>query len=166
MLMVLLGIMVSQSMPLLVGGVADVGERLVESKVLECPQSGAASWRGNRDGLLLECGGLDCCVFAEDGGGSGRLYGGVALALGPALKRLRGLLWPMFLIGLDPVLRDWWLSWIVNASWLGVSSTSKSDRLLVFFFSSNCQGCVCLVVAVMAVCSSTTFYILLVFCYL
>jgi hypothetical protein len=35
MLMVLLGIMVSQSMPLLAGGVADAGERLVESKVLK-----------------------------------------------------------------------------------------------------------------------------------
>jgi hypothetical protein len=35
MLMVLLGIMVSQFMPLLVGGVADAIERLVESKLLE-----------------------------------------------------------------------------------------------------------------------------------
>jgi hypothetical protein len=35
MLMVLPEIMVSQSMPLLVGGVADAGERLVESKLLE-----------------------------------------------------------------------------------------------------------------------------------
>jgi hypothetical protein len=34
--MVLLGIMVSLSMPLLVGGVADADERLVESKPLEC----------------------------------------------------------------------------------------------------------------------------------
>jgi hypothetical protein len=60
--------------------------------------------------LLLECNGLDCCVFAEDGGGSGHLKGGVALALDPMLKKLGGLLRPMFLIGLDPVLRDWWLS--------------------------------------------------------
>jgi hypothetical protein len=113
-------------MPLLVEGVADTGERLVESKLLEWLQSGAASWCGNRNGLLLECGGLDCCVFVEDGGGSGSLYGGVALALGPTLKRLRGLLRPMFLIRLDPVLQDWWKSWLVNASWLGVFSTSKS----------------------------------------
>jgi hypothetical protein len=35
MLMMLLGIMVSQSMPLLIGGVADANERLVESKLLE-----------------------------------------------------------------------------------------------------------------------------------
>jgi hypothetical protein len=35
MLMAFLGIMVSQSMPLLAGGVADAGERLVESKLLE-----------------------------------------------------------------------------------------------------------------------------------
>jgi hypothetical protein len=39
-------------------------------------------------------------VFAEDGGGSGYLYSGVALALDPVLKRLGGLLRPMFLIGL------------------------------------------------------------------
>jgi hypothetical protein len=35
MLMVFLGIMVSQSMPLLVGGVADASEGLVEFKLLE-----------------------------------------------------------------------------------------------------------------------------------
>jgi hypothetical protein len=35
MLMVLLGIMVSQSMPMFVGGVADVGKRLMEFKLLE-----------------------------------------------------------------------------------------------------------------------------------
>jgi hypothetical protein len=35
MLMVFLGIMVSQFMPLLVGGVADASERLVDSKLLE-----------------------------------------------------------------------------------------------------------------------------------
>jgi hypothetical protein len=32
---------------------------------------------------------------------------GVALALDLTLKRLEGLLLPMFLIRLDPVLRDW-----------------------------------------------------------
>jgi hypothetical protein len=95
--MVLLEIMVFQSMPLLVGGVADAGERLVESKLLEWLRSSVASWCGDRDGLLLECGGLGCYVFAEDGGGSGRLNGGVALALDPMLKRLRGLLRSMFL---------------------------------------------------------------------
>jgi hypothetical protein len=125
-LMVLLGITVSQSMPLLVRGVADTNERLMESKLLEWLESGVALWRGNRDGLLLEYGGLDCCVFTEDGGGSGRLYGGVAVALGPTWKTLEGLLWPMFLIGLDLVLHEWWLSRLVNASWLGVSSTSMS----------------------------------------
>jgi hypothetical protein len=124
--MVFLGIMVSQSMPLLVGGVADVGKRLVESKLLKWLQCGAVSWCGDKDKLLLECGGLDCFLFVEDGGGSGRLKGKVALAPGPALKKLGRLLRPMFLIGLDPVLRGWWLSRLVNALWLGVSSTSKS----------------------------------------
>jgi hypothetical protein len=80
MLMVLPGIMVSQSMPLLVGGVADAGERLVESKLLEWHRSSAVSWRGDRDNLLFECSGLDYCLFAKDGGGSGRLKGEVALA--------------------------------------------------------------------------------------
>jgi hypothetical protein len=84
------------------------------------------SWRGGRYGLLLECGDLDCYVFLEDGGGSGRLTGGVALASDPALKRLGGLLQLMFLIGLDPVLWGWWLSRFVNASRLEVSSALKS----------------------------------------
>jgi hypothetical protein len=65
-------------------------------------------------------------VFEEDGGGSGRLKGGVALALDPVLKKLGGLLRPMFLIGLDPTLRGWWLSRLVNASWLEVSSAPMS----------------------------------------
>jgi hypothetical protein len=43
MLMVLLGIMVSQFMSLLDGGVVDVGERLVESKQLQWFRSGAPS---------------------------------------------------------------------------------------------------------------------------
>jgi hypothetical protein len=59
-------------------------------------------------------------MFAEDGGGSGRLKGGVALAPDPVLKKLGGLLRPMFLIGLDPILQGWWLSRLVNASWRGV----------------------------------------------
>jgi hypothetical protein len=37
-------------------------------------------------------------VFVEDGGGSDRLKGGVALAPDPVLKMPRGLLWPMFLM--------------------------------------------------------------------
>jgi hypothetical protein len=41
--MVLLGIMVSKSMPLLVGGVANAVEKLVKSKLLEWLRSGAAS---------------------------------------------------------------------------------------------------------------------------
>jgi hypothetical protein len=53
----------------------------------------------------LECGGLDCYVFAKDGGGYGRLKDGMALALGSALKRLGGLLRSMFLFILDLVLR-------------------------------------------------------------
>jgi hypothetical protein len=126
MLLVFLGIMVSQSMSLLVGGVADASERLVESKLLEWLQSGVVSWRGGRDGLLLECGDLDCYVFMEDGGGSGRLKGGVVLAPDLALKRLGGLLRPMFLIGLDPVLQGWWLSRFVNTSRIEVSSALKS----------------------------------------
>jgi hypothetical protein len=105
MLMVLLGIMFSHSMSLLVGGVADTSERLVESKLLEWFQSGVVSCCSDKDRLLLVCGGFDCCVFAKDGGGSGCLKGMMALALDPVLKRLRGLLRLMFLIGLDPVLQ-------------------------------------------------------------
>jgi hypothetical protein len=47
------------------------------------------------------------------------MKGEVALALGSALKRYRGLLRLMFLIRIDPLLRGWWLPWLVNASWLG-----------------------------------------------
>jgi hypothetical protein len=39
-----------------------------------------------------------------DGGGSGHLYAGVVLAPVQALKRLGGLLRPMFLIRIDPAL--------------------------------------------------------------
>jgi hypothetical protein len=124
--MVLVRIMVSQPMLMFVGGDAGAGERFVEPKLLEWLQSGIALWRGAGDRLLLECGGLDCCVFVEDGGGSGRLKGGVALAPDPVLKILGGLLRPMFLIGLDPALRGWWLSRLVNALWLGVSSSPMS----------------------------------------
>jgi hypothetical protein len=132
MLMVLLGIMVSQSISLLAGCVADAGERLVESKLSVGLRFGAASWRGGKDGLLLECDGLDCGMFVEDGGGFGRLKGGLALAPDLALKRLGGLLRLIFLIGLDPVLRDWWLLRLVNASWLGISSTRPTtDALLL-----------------------------------
>jgi hypothetical protein len=52
MMMVLLGIMVFQSMLLLVGGVADADKRLVESKLLKWLRSGATSWCGGRDGLF------------------------------------------------------------------------------------------------------------------
>jgi hypothetical protein len=109
-------------MLLLVGGDASAGERFVEPKLLEWLRSDTASWRGGKDKLFLECGRLDYCMFVEDGGGSGRLKSGVALALDPGLKKLGGHLRPMFLIGLDPVLRGWWLSRLVNASWRGVSS--------------------------------------------
>jgi hypothetical protein len=126
MLMVLVGIIVSQPMLLFVGGDTGADERFVEPKLLEWLRSGVALWRGGGDRLLLECGGLDCCVFAEDDGGSGRLKGGVALAPDPVLKILGGLLLPMFLIGLDPALRGWWLSRLINALWLGVSSSPMS----------------------------------------
>jgi hypothetical protein len=49
-------------------------------------------------------------MFVEEDGVSGRLMGRVALAPDLALKKLRGLLQPMFLIGLDPASRGWWLS--------------------------------------------------------
>jgi hypothetical protein len=55
---------------------------------------------------LLECGELNCCMLAKDGGGFVRLKGGVALALDLVLKKPGVLLRPMFLIGLDPALRD------------------------------------------------------------
>ena len=51
--LVLVGIMVSHPMLMLIGGVASVGERLVESKLLDLFQSDVASWRGGGDGLLL-----------------------------------------------------------------------------------------------------------------
>jgi hypothetical protein len=118
-LMVLVRIMVSQPMLLLVGGDTGAGERFVEPKLLEWFRSSAASWRGGRVGLLLECGRLDYCMFVEDGAGFGRLKGGMALTPDPVLKKFGGLLRPMFLIGLDPILRGWWLSRLINASWLG-----------------------------------------------
>jgi hypothetical protein len=110
------------------------------------------SHHGNEDRLFLECVGLDC-VFPEDGGGSEYLKGRVALAPDPVLKMLGGLLRTMFLIGLDPALRDWWLSRLVNASWLGVSSASMSGQLRVFLFSGD-VGALCLIVAVMVGCNS------------
>jgi hypothetical protein len=90
------------------------------------------------DGFLLERGDLDSCAFAEDGGLSGRIKGGMALASSPALNKLGGLLRPMLLIGLDPVL-------------------------MLLFFSSIGERRVCLVVAAITVYSSTTVYIILVF---
>jgi hypothetical protein len=46
-------------------------------------------------------------MFVEDGVGSGCLKGEVALASDPVLKKFRGLLRPMVLIGLDLALRGW-----------------------------------------------------------
>jgi hypothetical protein len=106
--------------------ITDADERLVESKLLEWLRSDDVSRHGGRDEFLFEFGDLDCCVIAEDDGGSGCLKGGMALALDPVLKRLGGLLPPMFLIRLDPVLWEWWLSWLSNASWLEVSSAPKT----------------------------------------
>jgi hypothetical protein len=65
-------------------------------------------------------------VFVEDDAGSDHLKDRVALALDPVLKKFGGILRPMFLIGLDPVLRDWWLSRFINAYWLEISSASMS----------------------------------------
>jgi hypothetical protein len=104
MLMVLVGIMVFQPMILLIGRDTSADES-VEPKLLGWLLSSTVSWHSGRDVLLLECGWLYCCVFVEDRGGSGRLKGGVALALDPVLKNLGGLLRTMFLIGLDPALR-------------------------------------------------------------
>jgi hypothetical protein len=44
-------------------------------------------------------------MFVEKGGGFSRLKGGVVLTPDPVLKKLGGLLRPMFLMGLDPALR-------------------------------------------------------------
>jgi hypothetical protein len=85
-------------MLLLIGGDASAGERFLEPKLLEWLRSDAASWRGGKDMLFLECGRLGRCMFAEDGGGSGRLKGGVALAPNQVLKKFGGLLRSMFLI--------------------------------------------------------------------
>jgi hypothetical protein len=91
----------------------------------------------------------------------------VALAPDPVLKMLGGLLRPMFLIGLDPALRGWWLSRLVNASWLGVSSAPTSGptagapllrRRRWRFVLGSCG------LAVMVGCSSLTGHILLVLC--
>jgi hypothetical protein len=45
------------------------------------------------------------------------------------MKKFIGLPWPMFLIRLDPVLRGWWLSGLINASWPGVSSSPMSGPI-------------------------------------
>jgi hypothetical protein len=58
MLMVLVGIMVSQPILLFVGGDAGAGERFVEPKLLEWLRSGVAPWRGGRNKLFFGCGGL------------------------------------------------------------------------------------------------------------
>jgi hypothetical protein len=49
MLIVFLGIMVSQFMSLLIGGVVDAAERLVESKLLERLRSGIVSRHCGKD---------------------------------------------------------------------------------------------------------------------
>ena len=102
---------------LLIGGVDGADERLMDSKLLEHLRSDVASWHGGRDGLHLKCGGVDYCRSAEDGAGSDRLKGGVALVPDPAMKRKGGILRLMLFIGVDPTLQDWWLSRLVNASW-------------------------------------------------
>jgi hypothetical protein len=52
-LMVLVGIMVSQPILLFVGGDAGAGERFVEPKLLEWLRSGVAPWRGSGNKLFL-----------------------------------------------------------------------------------------------------------------
>jgi hypothetical protein len=99
-MLMLLGVMVSRSLPLLVGGVAGANERLVESKQLErwC----VTSWHGGGHRLLMECDDGNCCWSAEEGTGFSCLFkGGVVLALDRTFKRLRGLLRPMFLSGYE-----------------------------------------------------------------
>jgi hypothetical protein len=74
----------------------------------------------------LECGGADCCWFVVDDGGSGHLIGWVVLAPDSPSKMLGGLLWLMFLSSRPyPVLQDWWVLWLINALWLGVSLVPK-----------------------------------------
>jgi hypothetical protein len=65
----------------------------------------AATWHGGWDGLLLDSGGLDPWLSADDGGGSGRLKGGMALATDPTLKRLKWLLQLILFVGLYSVFR-------------------------------------------------------------
>jgi hypothetical protein len=101
----------------------------VEHKLLESFRSSTTSWRRGRDGLLLECDGLEYCVFVEDGAGSDCLKDEMALAPDPVLKKFGELLRPMFLIGQDPVLRGWWLTRLIYASWLGVSSAPMSGTI-------------------------------------
>jgi hypothetical protein len=125
MLMVFLGIMISQSMPLLIGGIVDASERFVESKLLEWLQSGCvvAAEMGCSWSVAI----LNATCLWETVEDPARLKGGVALAPDPALKRLRGIPRPMFLIRLDPVLWGWWPLRFVNTSRLDVSSTLKSE---------------------------------------
>jgi hypothetical protein len=47
----------------------------------------------------------------------------------------------MLFIGLDSVLWGWWLSQLVNALRIGVSSTESMDQLLVLFFSMAKDVC-------------------------
>jgi hypothetical protein len=94
----------------------------VESKLLEWLRSGAASWCGGRDGLLLECGDLDCCVFAEDGGGSDRIKGRCGAGPGFSVEEVHRAPPDDVPFGLDPVLWGWWLLRLVNATWLEASA--------------------------------------------
>jgi hypothetical protein len=96
MLMMLVGIMVSELMLLLVGCDAGADERFVEPKLLErliwrC----VVAWRKGWAALGV----WQACAFGEDGGGSGRLRDAVALAPDLVLKKLGGLIRPIFLLG-------------------------------------------------------------------
>jgi hypothetical protein len=62
------------------------------------------TWRHDRLLLDFEYGRLDCCIFAEDGGGSRCLKSDVVLAPDLLLKKFGVFLRPMFLIRIDPVL--------------------------------------------------------------
>jgi hypothetical protein len=53
-------------MPLLIGGVADADERLVESKLLEWLQSSTASWHDNRMGYSWSAANVCLRKMVED----------------------------------------------------------------------------------------------------
>jgi hypothetical protein len=132
---------------LLVGGVADAGERLVESKLLEWFRSGVVPWCSDRDWLLLVCDG-------QNGVGPGS---GVEEAWRAPSADVsywdRSSLTGLVAIAVRQRLMA-----------RGFFSAKQWTNFLVLFFSDIGEGYVCLVVAVMILCSSTTVCILLILC--